>query len=161
MLIELPDIWVAVINIVLWLVIHLSVAYLITLLPIDSINPFSFIFKERYWEKDGIIYESFFKVKKWKEYLPDGAALFKKGFKKKRLRANNIEYIERFILETSRAELVHCIVIIFSPIFFIWNVWWSGTIMIVYAILANLPCIIAQRYNRIRLKKLLSIKFDI
>jgi glycosyl-4,4'-diaponeurosporenoate acyltransferase len=43
--------------------------------------------------------------------------------------------------------------LLFSLVFFIWNPWWVGIVMIVYAILVNVPCIIIQRYNRIRLKR--------
>jgi glycosyl-4,4'-diaponeurosporenoate acyltransferase len=42
---------------------------------------------------------------------------------------------------------------LFSPVFFVWNIWWVGIVMIVYAMLANMPCIMIQRYNRIRLKR--------
>jgi len=34
------------------------------------------------------------------------------------------------------------------PIFSIWNPLWAGWVMVIYAIAANLPCILAQCYNR-------------
>lgn len=139
----------------MWFLIHMSVAYFITLVPERFINVRSWLYKQRNWEKDGIIYEQVFRIKSWKELLPDGSALFKKGFKKKRMVSLTKEYLEKFILEVCRAEMVHWIVILFSPVFFIWNWWWVGIIMIIYAIIANLPCILAQRYNRIRFRKLL------
>lgn len=43
-------------------------------------------------------------------------------------------------------------------LFFIWNPLWAGFIMIAYAILANLPFILTQRYNRPRLQRLLQLK---
>lgn len=156
MFIELPKIWIVIIDILMWLIIHLSVAYVGTLLPIRFINTKSWLFKERDWELGGKLYESSFKIKKWKEYLPDGSKLFKDGFEKKRMTSLDNEYLDRFIIEVCRAELVHWVVILFSPIFFIWNDQWVGYIMIIYAILANLPCILAQRYNRIRFKKILT-----
>lgn len=156
MLIELPEIWIVVIDFVLWFAIHMLVAYIGTALPARNINTASWLYKERSWEKDGKIYEDLFRIKAWKELLPDGAALFKKGFRKKRLTSHDRGYFERFIVEVCRAESVHWVVILFSPVFFIWNYWWAGIIMIIYAFLANLPCIIAQRYNRIRLRKILA-----
>jgi glycosyl-4,4'-diaponeurosporenoate acyltransferase len=39
-----------------------------------------------------------------------------------------------------------------TPLFFLWNppsIWW---VMAAYALAANGPCLIAQRYNRIRLQ---------
>jgi glycosyl-4,4'-diaponeurosporenoate acyltransferase len=70
--------------------------------------------------------------------------------------SSNPEYLSKFIIETGRAEIVHWIVILFSPVFFIWNYPWAGWVMIIYAIIANLPCILAQRYNRIRFKRMIS-----
>ena len=156
MLIVLPEIWIIIIDIVLWFIIHMSVAYIATILPLNNLNTNSWLLKERKWEKSGKIYEEIFHIKKWKELLPDGSALFKKGFRKKRMTSSNPEYLQKFIIETGRAEIVHWIVILFSPVFFIWNYPWAGWVMIVYAIIANMPCILAQRYNRARLSKLLN-----
>jgi len=36
-------------------------------------------------------------------------------------------------------------------LFFLFNFWYAGIIMILYAFIANLPCIIIQRYNRPKL----------
>ncbi len=157
MLIELPVIWTIIINIVLWFIIHMSFAYIITIISAKFINTKSWIYKQRVWEKNGKIYEEIFKIQSWKGLLPDGAALFKKGFRKKSLVSTDREYLKQFVIETCRAEFVHCLVILFSPVFFIWNPPWAGIIMIIYAILANLPCILAQRYNRIRFNKLLKM----
>ncbi len=156
MLIELPVLWIIIIDFVLWFIIHMSIAYLATILPDKYINVNSNWFQEKSWEKGGFFYEDYFHIKKWKELLPDGSALFKKGFRKKRMTSVNEEYFNKFILEVSRAEMAHWIVILFSPVFFIWNYWWAGLIMIVYAFIANLPCILAQRYNRIRFRRILS-----
>ena len=154
MIIHLPDIWIVIIDIILWLIIHLLIAYVGTLLPVKYINTDMWLFKERIWEKGGAIYENIFFIKKWKELLPDGSALFKKGFRKKRFVSLNKDYVSRFIVEVSRAELVHWTVILISPVFFLWNYVWAGYVMIIYAILANLPCILAQRYNRIRFRRI-------
>jgi glycosyl-4,4'-diaponeurosporenoate acyltransferase len=155
MLIELPIIWTIIINIILWFLIHMSFAYFITIIPSSYINIKSWIYKNRNWEHNGRIYEDIFKIKSWKGLLPDGSALFKKGFRKKSMVSKDMEYFNRFVLETCRAEFVHWLVIIFSPFFFIWNPLWAGIFMIFYAIFANLPCIIAQRFNRIRFQRIL------
>jgi glycosyl-4,4'-diaponeurosporenoate acyltransferase len=157
MIIELPIIWTIIINILLWFIIHMSFAYIITVIPSSYINIKSWIYKNRNWELNGKMYEDTFKIKSWKGLLPDGAALFKKGFRKKRLVSSDKEYLKLFVLETCRAELAHWVVIIFSPVFFIWNPLWAGIIMIIYAFLANLPCIFAQRYNRFRFQRILKI----
>ncbi|MEJ2629459.1 MAG: glycosyl-4,4'-diaponeurosporenoate acyltransferase [bacterium] len=156
MLIELPVHWIIIIDVMVWFIVHMSVSYLITLVPKQYINIDAWIYRERKWEDQGRLYEKVFKIKKWKDMLPDGAALFRKGFRKKRLTSVNKEYLHQFILEVCRAESAHWIVILFSPLFFLWNYWWAGIIMILYALIANIPCILAQRYNRIRFKRILN-----
>ena len=94
-------------------------------------------------------------MRRWKGLLPDGAALFKKGFRKKKLNARDPGYMERFVKETCRGEAVHWAVLGCSFLFFLWNPWWAGLIMVVYALAANLPCIVTQRYNRIRLMRVI------
>ena len=155
MLIELPIPWIVILDILGWLFIHMGVAYLMTQLPESIFDPDTWLFKWRKWEGDGSIYQKLFKVKRWKESLPDGAALFRKGFKKKRLFKKDRDYFEKFVKETCRGELTHWIVFCCAPIFFIWNYWWVGIIMIMYASAANFPCIITQRYNRIRFFQLI------
>ena len=39
--------------------------------------------------------------------------------------------------------------------FFLWNPCWADLVMVAYALAANLPCILAQRYNRSRFQRLL------
>ena len=156
MLIELPIIWTIIINIMLWFIVHMSFAYIITIIPSSYINIKSWIYKNRKWEQNGRFYETYFKIKSWKGLLPDGAALFKKGFRKKKLVSIDREYLSQFVIETCRAEFVHWLVILFCPVFFIWNPIWAGIIMIIYAFLANFPCIIAQRYNRLRFNRIMN-----
>ena len=156
MLIHLPTFPTILIDIAAWFVIHMGVSYLMTHVPLISFDAKSWLYTQRRWEKDGRVYEKIFGLKKWKEMLPDGAALFKEGFEKKHLRKLDNEYLDNFIRETCRAELTHWIVLLFGPVFLVWNLWWVGIVMIVYAISANLPCIISQRYNRIRLKRVYS-----
>jgi len=134
--------------------IHVSISLLTDKIQPDSFNPESWLYKERKWEVGGRIYQRCFKIKTWKGLLTDGAALNKNKFQKKHLGNPNAMYIRRFIAETCRAELIHWVIFIFSPLFFIWNEWWIGMIMIAYGFLVNVPCIVTQRYNRIRLKRI-------
>jgi glycosyl-4,4'-diaponeurosporenoate acyltransferase len=153
MLLHLPTLPTILLDIAAWLIIHMGVSYSMTHIPLRSFDTGFWLYKQRKWEKDGKIYVRIFRLRKWKKRLPDGAALFKKGFKKKHLKELDDVYLDDFIRETCRAELTHWIMFLFSLVFFIWNPWWVGIVMIVYAILVNVPCIIIQRYNRIRLKR--------
>jgi len=153
MIFQLPGTWAIAVNIAAWLVIHVVVSVSIARVPLKSFNPRSWLYRQRTWETAGKPYKSLLKVKKWKRLLPDGAAVFKRGFRKKRLRGRDAAYIQVFILETCRAELTHWVILAFSAIFFVWNEWWIGLIMIAYGLAANMPCIVAQRYNRMRLTR--------
>ncbi len=142
-----------VIDFGVWLAIHVGASLYVSKMRIGSFDPKSWLYRERGWEKAGNTYQVLFRVRRWKELLPDGAAVSKSGFRKKRLRSSDRAYIRTFISETCRAELTHWLIFVFAPVFFLWNDWWVGTIMIAYGIAANAPCIIAQRYNRIRLAR--------
>jgi glycosyl-4,4'-diaponeurosporenoate acyltransferase len=148
--------WTVVLDCVAWVVISLGVSAIMTNLRRGYFNPQSWIFRKRIWENDSTIYDNIFFVKTWKGILPDGAALFTKGFRKRRLKGINKDYVRTFVAETCRSEAVHWVTMAFAPVFFLWNPRWVGVVMIGYALLANLPCIVTQRYNRFRLERLLS-----
>jgi glycosyl-4,4'-diaponeurosporenoate acyltransferase len=143
------------VNILAWLVIHLSLPWIFTRMPAAWFRPGGWLFRPRRWEGEGGIYRRLFLVQRWKNLLPDGAALFKGGFRKKSLRRRDPGYLERFRLETCRGEAVHWAVLAASGLFFIWNPPWAGWVMVAYGTAANLPCIIVQRYNRLRLERII------
>jgi glycosyl-4,4'-diaponeurosporenoate acyltransferase len=145
-----PLVWVILIDALAWLVIHLGVACLGMRIRPERFDPAGWLFRERRMERGGRLYERFFAVKLWKDFLPDGAALFQRGFRKKALLGRDREYFSRFVTETCRGEIVHWVVLCCSILFFLWNTWAVGLIMVAYAVAANLPCILAQRYNRLR-----------
>ena len=153
MIFHLPSLWTIIIDFIAWFLIHVLVSVSVAKMQADSFNPESWLYKERRWENSGRSYDTYFKIKRWKGFLPDGAAVSKSGFRKKRLSSNDPDYIRRFIQETCRAELTHWGIFCFSIVFFIWNDWWIGLIMIAYGIAVNIPCVITQRYNRIRLRR--------
>lgn len=150
-LIHLPTFWTIIIDIAAWFVIHLAVVFTAIRIPAGHFNPRGLFFQPRRWEKKGAVYQNFFKIKRWKKYAPDGAEFSKKrGFPKKKLSNTSTPYFKRFLLETCRAEMTHWMIIFFAPFFFLWNRFWVGLIMILYALVENLPLIMVQRYNRIR-----------
>ena len=72
----------------------------------------------------------------------------------KKLPGRNPAYVAQFLIETRRAEIAHWFMLGCLPIFFIWNPPWARWVMAVYALAANLPCICAQRYNRLVLNRI-------
>ena len=157
MILHLSSVLNIIIDVIAWLIIHASASLAIDKIPPDSFNPKSWLCKERRWENGGKIYQVLLRIKTWKGFLPDGAAVFRGGFRKKHLSYSNVEYIRRFAIETCRAELTHWVIFVFSIVFFIWNEWWIGMIMIAYGFIVNVPCIVTQRYNRIRLRRIYNV----
>ncbi|MCX8118383.1 MAG: ATP-binding cassette domain-containing protein [Desulfobacterota bacterium] len=156
-LIHLPTFWTIVIDFVIWFIIHIGVVALMVRVPARHFNPKGWLYRGRSWEKGGDLYQDVFKVKKWKQHLPDGASFLGRfGFPKKQLNGKDQSYFEAFLVETCRAEATHWIFILFAPLFFLWNPTWVGWVMIFYALAENLPFIIAQRYNRFRFGRLLT-----
>ena len=140
-------------NILFWLVVQLGAAAVGTRLAPKRFNPRNPGFRERSWERGGRLYERVFRVRVWKDLLPDGAAWFRGGFPKATLRQADPAYVERFIRETCRGEAVHWAVVLCGPLSLLWNPPWAGGVMLFYGLAANLPCILIQRYNRLRLRR--------
>ncbi len=151
--IELPAAGIVVLNIIGWPAIHFSLGWFATQLSQDFFDPQSWLFQPRHWER--LFYEHAFAIKRWKGLLPDAAPWFRHGFPKKNLSKRDPAYLARYIQETCRGEAAHWMMMLAAPIFFLWNPWWADLIMVAYALLANLPCILAQRYNRLRVTRLL------
>lgn len=155
-LIHLPTFWTILIDIIAWFIIHVGVVAIMVRIPARRFDPNHWLFRGRRWESGGEIYQEVFKIKKWKQHLPDGARfLGRLGFPKKQLNNKSPEYLGAFLAETCRAELTHWIIILFAPFFFLWNRPGVSIFMIFYALLENAPFIIAQRYNRFRFRRLL------
>lgn len=149
-IIELPILLTIVIDFIAWFIIHIAAAVFTLKLPDRFFAKDSWIYRTRQWEKSGKIWDDIFKVKSWKEKLPDGAAILGQGFAKNQLKETDALYFEKFVLESRRAEFTHYLAMLPAVLFFLWNPAWVGIIMIFYAIFANVPCILAQRYNRPR-----------
>ena len=141
----------------IWAVTPLLFGWISLLLPESWFLPERPLWRARRWEQDGRFYERVFRIRSWKRLLPDGGALFqKRGYQKRHLNDYSEENLRRFLIESARGELMHWITIspfwvfgLFAPGYVVW-------IMLAYALAANLPCILAQRYNRPRIYALLS-----
>src|SRR6056297_2759720 len=145
---------IIVVNSIAWFLAIYIPGTLIQKLPLRRFREESFLFRIRHWEQNGRIYQPL-GIKRWKEWLPDGAGLYQDGFRKKRLDLHAVDelYVKRFVLETCRAELVHWAIIVLIPLFFIWNPPEVAVWMIPFGLAVNAPCLITQRYNRPRLQK--------
>ena len=151
-LIELPTVWIAVLNVAGWPVIQMTLAWAFTQIPASKFTP-----PEPFgWEQNGSTYERFFAIKRWKDWLPDAGPWFRGGFAKRTLTGVDADYFSRFVRETWRSELCHWAALGCAAVFFLWNPAWAGVIMVSFGVFLNVPCIIAQRYNRIRFRRVLT-----
>ena len=155
-LIYLPTFWTVLLDIAIWYVLHMGIVSIVLRIPARYFYPNGLLFRQRHFERDGQFYLKHFKIKQWKKHAPDGAAFSKKrGFPKKKLKEVGSSYLNRFYVETCRAETAHWLLIGVAPLFFLWNRFWVGWFMIAYAVAQNLPLIMIQRYNRIRFRRIL------
>ena len=145
----LSTFWLITINSFAWVVIHFGVAYFASRIRDDHFNPSGMIFKTRAWERNGKTYENIFRVRRWKPLLPSGGKLFGL-FTINHFYSSGRDYISKWITESCRAELTHWLAMLPVLLFLIWNPFLAWIINVIYALFANVPCIISQRYNRPR-----------
>jgi glycosyl-4,4'-diaponeurosporenoate acyltransferase len=100
------------------------------------------------------LYRRVFFIHRWKHLLPD-AAPWVSGFPKARLTSDDPSYLRTFIAETRRGELAHWLQWLVISSFIIWNPFPANLIILIYAVVLNLPCILNLRHTRQRLSRLL------
>lgn len=95
-------------------------------------------------------------VRWWKRYLPDaGGWCSRDGRKDAHIRTDRAA-LQRFVIETRRAECVHWGSLAITPTFFLWSPPATALLIVVTGLVANLPCLIALRYNRRRVLQVLA-----
>lgn len=153
-LINLPTIWTIVLDVLIWLIVQPLIAYCMTRLPSTSLHPDAWLYRPRSWERDGDIYQTLLRIRRWKGWLPSGGVWFK-GFDMRSVDSRDAAYLYRWRVETCRAELAHWLQIAVAPLFMLWNPPVAGIVIMIYALAANLPCLLVQRHNRPRLAHIL------
>jgi glycosyl-4,4'-diaponeurosporenoate acyltransferase len=145
-------------DVVAWGVFHAGTGYLVHRLPARRFEHDTWLTKPRRFEDDGAFYVRRLRIKRWKRHLPEAGALFAGGFDKKHLRSTDMVYLLTHARETRRAELGHWLAAACAPLFLLWNPWPVVVVMVGYAVAANGPCIAAQRYNRLRLHRIVRLR---
>jgi glycosyl-4,4'-diaponeurosporenoate acyltransferase len=143
-------------NLLGWPLLHVGIGFVALRLPAHLFARDSWITKPREWERDGRFYRDWLAIRRWKGFLPDGAPWL--GGFAKRVSSRDPSFLTRFVLETRRAELAHWCTLCCLPMFFLWNPLWACLVMTAYALAANLPCILAQRYNRIAMDRVVRMR---
>lgn len=155
--VDLPIGWTVVVDIVAWAVIGTVAGYAAHRAPVARFAEDGPLTRLRDFERDGRWYEQRIGIKRWKGRLPEAGGLFRDGFSKRSLRSESVDELERFVVETRRAEVTHWVVMGAGPFFLLWNPWGLGLVMVGYGVVANLPCLVVQRYNRARLQRVVAL----
>lgn len=146
-------------DMVLWFALHMIVVYVCHKAP-DSIYE-----KKDHWfrlldlEDEGHFYDRIFRIKKWKDILPDGGQINTYGFEKNKIR-KDIEFVRKFYLETKRAEAIHWGGMMTSFLFLLVHPFPVSIVVLGFAWILDIPFIMIQRYNRPRLGNLLRMMED-
>lgn len=126
----------------------------------NHLGQLSRLLRPRDWEDRGNFYDRVFHVRIWKSRLPSAGTVFGDGFSLNRVRSLDCFYLNRWVLETYRAEITHWATLFLVVLFFLWNPPIGWLINLIYALIANLPCIIVQRYNRPRVLDILRTRLS-
>ncbi len=120
--------------------------------------PASVFFDDRWltrirpWEPRGLTW-AWLGVRRWKDRLPEAGAVFG-PVSKRALPGRTAAGLEAFAAETRRAEGVHWAALAPLAAMPWWNPGGLMACMATYAVVANVPCIIVQRYNRGRIESI-------
>jgi glycosyl-4,4'-diaponeurosporenoate acyltransferase len=161
MLVELSGIWLVVLNGIAWVVLHLGTAYLCCRIPTQRLDHRRWLFRTRDWERGGVVYQAVLHIRKWKSLLPSGGPALGADFSLARVESHDRGYLQRWVLESCRAEITHWLAMASVALFLLWNPPVGVAANVVYAFAANVPCILAQRYNRPRVLALLERQADL
>jgi glycosyl-4,4'-diaponeurosporenoate acyltransferase len=143
-------------NLILFFIFSILITVLSFAFPPRLLNPRSRWLSCKVWEENGAIYQRLFKVRKWKDSLPELADFIKKPFKKKKIQTFDASYLETYVVETCRAELTHLFIIISAFLFPLWATPSVSLSILLLSIVLNAPFIIIQRYNRPRIIQILA-----
>ena len=95
-------------------------------------------------------------IRLWKRWIPDAGGALPGGVAKASLVRRDPQALERLLIETRRAELVH---VLLCPAGLLTALWLPAVAVLVnlgFATLFNLPCVLLQRHNRCRLQRCLA-----
>jgi len=152
--VHLPDAATVVVDVVAWAAVHAGTGYAVHRLPTSRLGD-AWLYRRRRFEGEGF-YRRVLRVPRWKDRVPEAGALFAGGVSKRALPAEELGGLDRFVVETRRAELGHWLAAAAGPVFVLWNPWPAAVVLVAYGMAANLPCVAIQRYNRLRAERVLS-----
>lgn len=141
-------------DIVAWGAIHAGTGYLAHRLPATFCERDTWLTTLRGWERSGRVW-TILRVHDWKDRLPEAGDVFAGGVSMRSLPSRGHVGLTQFAASTRRAEIGHWLAAACSPMFLVWNPLWISGVMVVYGFAVNAPFIAIQRYNRLRVSRLL------
>lgn len=151
-LVELSDGALVVADVVAWGLVSLIVGYSAHRLPLHRLDHDTSLTRLRPFEHGGRVYERRLRITRWKDRVPEAGQVFAGGVSKRTVTRADLD---RYLIETRRAELTHWGIMAAAPLFLLWNPPAIWLLMVAYALVANLPCLVIQRYNRARVLRIL------
>lgn len=151
----LPGWAIGLLNVVVWVGWIALCGYLAHRIPTRWLDHDTWVTSPKGWESNGRFYVHSLNIHRWKDRLPELGAIFPGGFAKRTVSHGNNNVMSRFVVETRRAEYAHLAMMFAFPITVLYNPLWADGVNLAFAVVANVPCLLVQRYNRIRLTRVL------
>jgi glycosyl-4,4'-diaponeurosporenoate acyltransferase len=149
----MPPALTIVVDVIAWGVFHGATGYAAYRLDDSRLSRDGWLLRQRRFET-GRWYRRRLRINRWKDKVPEAGDLFRGGVSKRHLPAYDVAGLELFVRETRRAELAHWWAMLCGPLFVLWNPPLAAVLLVGYGVVANLPFILIQRYNRFRTQPL-------
>jgi len=153
----LPGWAIGLLNVVIWVGWITICGYLAHKIPTRWLDHDTWLTHTKRFESNGRFYSHTLRIHRWKDRLPELGAVFPGGFAKRSVSQGEKNVMSRFVIETRRAEYAHLAMMGAFPVTLLYNPLWADGVNLAFALVANLPCLLVQRYNRIRLQRVLSV----
>jgi len=144
------------VDVIAWGVFHAATGYAAYRLDETRLSRDGWLLRQRRFESAGRWYRRWLRINRWKDRVPEAGGLFRGGVSKRQLPAYDAAGLQLFVRETRRAELAHWWAMCCGLAFVLWNPPLAAGLLLAYGVLANLPFIVIQRYNRFRIQALVA-----
>jgi glycosyl-4,4'-diaponeurosporenoate acyltransferase len=159
-IVRLSDGWAVALSSAVWALSSFALGWIATRWSFERLARPGPLTRLRRWERDGAWWNRHLRVRRWRDAIPEAGSLLG-GYSKRHLRSRRSEDLDRFRLETVRAERVHWLLLASSLLHLIWCRPAVAAGMLLFGAVANVPFIIVQRANRGRLERLLRRRTDL
>ena len=152
----MPQALTIVVDVIAWGVFHSATGYAAHRLDEDRLSRDGWLLRPGRFETSGRWYRRWLRIDRWKDKVPEAGDLFRGGVSKRHLPEFDVAGLQLFVRETRRAELAHWWAMCCGFLFVLWNPPLAAGLLVGYGVVANLPFIAIQRYNRFRTQALIA-----